>query len=64
MDVLAFMSIDFGLMASISYYMIKSIALPATTKKAVAILKGNSSVHGLVTLTQQQDNGSFSTLPH
>ncbi|NP_001238038.1 Superoxide dismutase [Cu-Zn], chloroplastic-like [Glycine max] len=35
----------------------QSIALPATTKKAVAILKGNSSVHGLVTLTQQQDNG-------
>ncbi|TKY48579.1 Superoxide dismutase of Cu-Zn [Spatholobus suberectus] len=33
-----------------------SIALPATTKKAVVILKGNSSVEGLVTLTQQ-DNG-------
>nr|KYP51801.1 hypothetical protein KK1_026321 [Cajanus cajan] len=37
-----------------------SIALPvpAATNKAVAVLKGNSSVQGLVTLTQQQNGAT------
>ncbi|XP_014496964.1 superoxide dismutase [Cu-Zn], chloroplastic [Vigna radiata var. radiata] len=34
----------------------QSIALPPTSKKAVALLKGSSSVQGIVTLIQQ-DNG-------
>ncbi|XP_027339832.1 superoxide dismutase [Cu-Zn], chloroplastic-like [Abrus precatorius] len=34
----------------------QSITLPANTQKAVAVLKGNSTAEGIVTLTQQ-DNG-------
>lgn len=36
----------------------KPLTVVAATKKALAVLKGNSPVEGVVTLTQQ-DNGSF-----
>ena len=48
MDVLAFMSIDFGLMASISYYMIKScsdIGWPLVEMNTKIFSKCVSHVH-------------------
>jgi len=39
------------------------IALPLTSKKAVALLKGSSSVQGIVTLIQQDNGMPLPTLP-